>query len=127
MRWVGSIAWFALWAIAGMVGLFALVTVIPFGVLGLITVGIAVLAARAERVWPEALGLIVGTGALALIAGINNVGPPPACSEVDPATTASCRGVPPTPFIVVGTALLVTGLAAYLVARTFTGGRTGRA
>lgn len=73
MRWVGSIAWFALWAIAGMVGLLALVAVIPFGVLGLITVGIAVLAARAEWVWPEALGLIVGIGALALIAGINNV------------------------------------------------------
>ncbi|MGH3443601.1 MAG: hypothetical protein ACRDUY_16455 [Nitriliruptorales bacterium] len=100
-----------------MVGLFALVTVIPFGALGLISVAIAVIAIRRGRGWPEALGLLAGVGALALIAGVNNVGPPPACSEADMATTSSCRGVPPTPFIVVGAGLVVASVGAYLVAR----------
>lgn len=117
MERMGSTAWFALWVIAGIFAVSALAAVIPLGVLGLVTIAIAVGAERAGRLWPEALGLLVGIGAVAFMAGMNNVGPPPACSQVDPATTTSCRGVPPTPFLVVGGGLVIAGLGGYVGAK----------
>lgn len=113
--WAISVLWFLLWALAGLLGLFGWVTIIPLGWLLLISAGIAYVGIRSGRTWPEALGLIFGVGALALIAGVNNLGPPPACSEVPAGSTvSSCRGVPPTPFMVVGGVLSLAGLIPYL-------------
>lgn len=81
------------------------------------SVAIAVIATRMDRTWAEGVGLLVGIGALALIAGINNAGPPPACSQVDMATTPSCRGVPPAPFLLTGLVLVTGGVVPYVVVR----------
>jgi hypothetical protein len=113
--WAISLVWFVLWTSAGLLGIFGLVAIIPLGWLVLIAAGISGIGIWWGRAWPEALGLIVGVGALALIAGINNLGPPPACSEVPAGTTvSSCRGVPPIPFLIVGGVLALAGLVPYV-------------
>lgn len=113
--WAISLGWFVLWTLAGVLGIFGLLTVIPLGWLLLVAAGISIVGIWWGRAWPEALGLIAGVGVLALFAGISNLGPPPACSEVPAGTTvSSCRGVPPDPFLGAGTALIALGLIPYI-------------
>lgn len=111
--WWRSLSWFALWTA---VGLLSVIVPMPFGpvLLGAIIVA---MATRKQSVWPEILGIGAGLGVFGLLAGVNNLGPPPACSEVDMADVTACYGVPPGPFLVAGTVLVTASLGTYLVLR----------
>lgn len=111
MGWGESLIGFALWTAVGLTAVFV---PMPFG--PLFAVVIAAVAARKQRLWPEVLGVGIGLGLFALTAGVNNLGPPPACSELG-AEVAACSGVPPVPFLVAGIVLVVASAGLYLVVR----------
>jgi len=109
--------WFAAWALAGALLVFALVTgfsvglfVLPFALLAL-----ALVAARSAG-GREMFGVISGAGLTGLLVWALNVGSTP-CSDSSDPTRVQCGGLDPTPWLVGGLALVLAGIGAYVVAR----------
>jgi hypothetical protein len=97
--------WFAAWAGAGALAVFAFLTgfsiglfVLPFAVVALVVVW-----GRTRGGW-EALGLLAGAGAIALLI---------AALHADPEN----RGLDPVPWLVAGLLLVGAGAGGYAVAK----------
>ena len=120
--WAGFAAWAGPGALLGLsvvgaasIGLF----VLPVAVLSMAVVGWTV------RVWPEIAGLLAGMAALSLLVGVANLGstPCPATGSGSVhaggagATTSSCGGLDPWPWLAGGLVLAGLGVAVYVWAR----------
>src|SRR6266542_166720 len=103
---------------------------LSLGVVSIMSIGYAVLAGalillvivrRRNRAWPEALiGGLVGTGATCLfIAYLHRDDSPcppgPVHMVVHRGDFGSCGGFDPTPWLVTGLVLAVSGIVAYLI------------
>lgn len=112
-------AWFVAWAGAGALTTFAVVTGLSIG-LFVLPVAFAALWAVASRtrLWPEALGLLVGVAVICLlVAGLNRAYLP--CPSEGPLTSpsSSCGGPDPSPWLAAGLVLAAAGTGGYAAAR----------
>jgi hypothetical protein len=117
----GGWPWFAAWAVAGGLALFAVVDAIGVGLLiaPVALVGIWMVSRRA-RLWPEIAGVISGTGAVSLVFAFANRGYEGACYPgivLGSGGRTSCGGVPPLPWLVVGIVLAIGGMLLYSFAQ----------
>jgi hypothetical protein len=113
-RWSGWSA-FAAWSLAG--------TLFVLSVLGAASIGLFILplalialflAVRFCSRWPEALGLLAGAGAVALLVAYRSRDYNPCPDSGIITGNGECGGFSPTPWLVLGVVLLAASLVAYM-------------
>jgi hypothetical protein len=115
--------WFGAWVLAGGLLIFSVLDVIGFGLftLPLAIVAVWLLAARGHR-WPQALGLVPGSGIVLLLLAWANRDYQVPCSPgivLGSGGYSSCGGVPPSPVFAAGLLIVAAGVAVYaIVSRT---------
>ncbi len=119
-RLVPAAGWrrFAAWVLAGGLLFFALVTGFTIGLFVLPFAVCAVwLVARGSRIWPELLGLAGGAGVVGfVVAAVNRDGDGCKTTIENGATTVTCGGLDPTPWLVGGLVLLLAASLLYAFA-----------
>ena len=118
---------FAAWALVGALISVSVVGAASIGLFLLpVAIGAVVVVGRRTRVWPEVTGMLEGVAAASLlVALLNRDSTPCTTSDGDTVlqgslpgrTSASCGGVDPLPWLLVGIALAVVGVAVYARAR----------
>jgi hypothetical protein len=116
--------WFLAWTVAG--GLLFLAVLSGFSI-GLVVLPFALaavwLVGRSARAWPERLGGAAGVGLVLLFVAFLNRSSTP-CPEsgeltVQPGESSiACGGSDPVPWLVSGSVLLTSGIAAYGLVRS---------
>jgi hypothetical protein len=119
--WQG-VGGFAVWALAGLLLTFAILTgfTIGFLVAPFAAAALTVASWRAAY-WPAAAGIGLGTGATLVVIGVLNLDYDP-CSDrgtvvLEVGEKASCGGTDPVPWLVAGGALAGLSIALYWAAR----------
>jgi hypothetical protein len=121
---------FLTWALVGPAVVFGLLDASVGGPVGLIVlalafVGTALLSWRTDP-WPEVLGAVAGCGIAAILIGYADRAYFEVCPDGEPivekvgdrvVSVASCPYMAPTPWLLVGSLLLVSALCAYIWAR----------
>ena len=110
---------FSAWSAGGILLALGVVGVASFGLLLLPVAAVALIVIWARvRVWPEGLGAFEGLAAVALLIGLLNLGRTPCPRDgtlvLQPGQhDASCGGVAPAPFLIIGFATAFAAIAAY--------------
>lgn len=112
---------FGAWVVAGGLLTFAILDIPGYGLFVLPVAVLAIWLVSRRARWPEVLGLVAGVGALAILVAFLNRdyrACPSGPVRLSNGETFSCGGLPPLPWLVVGAALVVIGVLAYVLVTT---------
>jgi hypothetical protein len=114
--------WFLVWTGVGFLLVLGVLSILSFGFLVLAVGLVAAIVAYSRRRFrmPESMGLLAGAGCVALLVAALHLDHTPCPTDgglVVKAgeTSASCGGMDPVPWAVVGAAILMLAVVAFLI------------